>query len=107
MIRYDEKPFYLTEEQVKWVHDTYDSMSHEERIGQLFCPIVFTKDEQELKELVETKHRGGMLYREGPGEELRRAHEILQNASRIPLLTASNLEYGGNGSAIEGTYFGR
>ena len=24
-----------------------------------------------------------------------------------PLLTASNLEYGGNGSAIEGTYFGR
>lgn len=107
MIRYKEKPFYLTEEQVKWVEDTYDSMSHEERIGQLFCPIVFTKDEQELKELVQTKHIGGMLYREGPGEELRQAHEVLQNASRIPLLTASNLEYGGNGSAIEGTYFGR
>lgn len=107
MIRYKEKPFYLTDEQVKWVHDTYDSMSFDERIGQLFCPIVFTKNENELKELVETKHIGGMLYREGPGEEIRQAHKVLQDTSKIPLLTASNLEYGGNGSAIEGTYFGR
>lgn len=107
MIQYKENPFYLTEEQVQWVESTYDSMSLEEKIGQLFCPIVFTKDEKELKELVETKHIGGMLYREGPGEELRQAHKILQDASRIPLLTASNLEYGGNGSAIEGTYYGR
>lgn len=107
MIRYKENPFYLTEEQIAWVENTYESMSLEEKIGQLFCPIVFTKDEQELKDLVETKHIGGMLYREGPGEELRQAHKILQDASKIPLLTASNLEYGGNGSAIEGTYYGR
>lgn len=107
MIQYKENPFYLTEEQVQWVESTYDSMSLEEKIGQLFCPIVFTKDEKELKELVETKHIGGMLYREGPGEELRQSHKILQDASKIPLLTASNLEYGGNGSAIEGTYYGK
>lgn len=107
MIRYKENPFYLTDEQVQWVEKTYDSMSLEEKIGQLFCPIVFTKEEKELKELVETKHIGGMLYREGPGEELRQSHKILQDASKIPLLTASNLEYGGNGSAIEGTYYGR
>lgn len=107
MIQYKENPFYLTDEQVQWVESTYDSMSLEEKIGQLFCPIVFTKDEKELKELVETKHIGGMLYREGPGEELRQSHNILQDASKIPLLTASNLEYGGNGSAIEGTYYGR
>lgn len=107
MIAFDKKPFYLTKEQTAWVHDTYESMTLEEKIGQLFCPIVFTKDERELKDLVETKHIGGMLYREGPGEELRQAHKILQDASRIPLLTASNLEYGGNGSAVEGTYYGR
>ncbi|MCI6998256.1 MAG: glycoside hydrolase family 3 protein [Eubacterium sp.] len=107
MFDFKKKPFYLTDEQIMWVNDTYASMSLEEKIGQLFCPIVFTKDEKELRKLVETKHIGGMLYREGPGEELRRAHEILQDASRIPLLTASNLEYGGNGSAVEGTYFGR
>lgn len=107
MIKFKKNPFYLTDEQVKWVNDTYESMNQEERIGQLFCPIVFTKDESELRKLVETKHVGGMLYREGPGEEIRKAHEVLQGASKIPLLTASNLEYGGNGSAEEGTYFGR
>ena len=43
MIQYKENPFYLTEEQVQWVENTYDSMSLEEKIGQLFCPIVFRK----------------------------------------------------------------
>lgn len=107
MIDYKAKPFYLTDEQIRWVEDTYEAMSHKERIGQLFCPIVFTKDKEQLEELVHTKHIGGVLYREGPGEELRQAHKVLQDASKIPLLTASNLEYGGNGSAVEGTYFGR
>ena len=69
MIQYKENPFYLTEEQVQWVESTYDSMSLEEKNRTaFFVPIVFTKDEKELKELVETKHIGGMLYREGPGE---------------------------------------
>lgn len=107
MIDYKAKPFYLTDEQIRWVEDTYEAMSHKERIGQLFCPIVFTKDREQLEDLVHTKYIGGMLYREGPGEELRQAHKVLQDASKIPLLTASNLEYGGNGSAVEGTYFGR
>lgn len=107
MIKYTEKPFCLTGEQIEWVEKMYDSMTKEEKIGQLFCPIVFTKDEQELKDLVHNWHIGGMLYREGPGEELRQAHKVLQDNSKIPLLTSSNLEYGGNGSAVEGTYFGR
>ena len=107
MFDFKAKPFYLTDEQEQWVNDTYESMSTEEKIGQLFCPIIFTKDEQELRRLVQEKHIGGMLYREGPGEELRQAHKVLQDAAKIPLLTASNLEYGGNGSALEGTYFGR
>ena len=107
MIDYKGKPFYLTDEQIAWVENTWESMSLEEKIGQLFCPIVFTKDEKELRQLIQKRHIGGMLYREGPGEELREAHWVLQDESRIPLLTASNLEYGGNGSAVEGTYFGR
>lgn len=107
MIRYKEKPFYLTDEQIQWVENTYQEMTEDEKIGQLFCPIVFTKDEEELQQLVDTRHIGGVLYREGPGEELRQAHTKLQNFSKVPLLVASNLEYGGNGSAVEATYFGR
>lgn len=107
MINYRENPFYLDDRQIEWVEKTYESMSSDEKIGQLFCPIVFTKEEKELKKLAAERHIGGMLYREGPGAELRAAHEALQKAARIPLLAASNLEYGGNGSAIEGTYYGR
>ena len=51
MLDYKAKPFHLTDEEAKWVEDTYEGMSLEEKIGQLFCPIVFTKDEYELREL--------------------------------------------------------
>jgi len=107
MIQFRENPFYLTEKQVSWVYQTYDSMDLDEKIGQLFCPIVFTKNEQELIRLIQTTKMGGVLYREGAGEEIRIAHQILQENSKIPLFTASNLECGGIGSAVEGTFFGR
>jgi beta-N-acetylhexosaminidase len=102
-----EKPFYLSDEQIKWVEDVYEKMTIEEKIGQLFCPIVFSNDEEELKDLVHSKHIGGVLYREGKAVEIQNNHRVLQDAAKIPLLVASNLEYGGTGSAIEGTFFGR
>jgi beta-N-acetylhexosaminidase len=107
MINFKGNPFYLSDEDIKWIEETYGAMSLEEKIGQLFCPIVFTNKEEELKELVETKHIGGVLYREGVAKEIQNSHRLLQNYSKIPLLTASNLEMGGTGSAMEGTYYGR
>lgn len=107
MIDYKSNPFFLTDAEIEWVETSYNNMTLEERLGQLFCPIVFTKDKNELEEFIISKHPGGILYREGPGQELYDAHKILQEKSKIPLLIASNLEYGGNGSAVEGTYFGR
>lgn len=107
MIDFKGNPFYLSDEQIDWVETTYEEMSTDEKIGQLFVPVVFTQDPEELRNLVQNKHIGGMLYREGAGKELLASHKVLQDAAMIPLLTASNLEYGGNGSAVEGTYFGR
>lgn len=102
-----KKPFHLDDESIRWVKETYASMTLEERIGQLFCPIVFSSDETELQDLVKTKHIGGVLYREGPGQAIRENYKILQDASKIPLLTAANLEHGGNGAVAEGTFFGK
>ena len=107
MVDYKAKPFYLDEKAIDWVENTYEEMSLEEKIGQLFCPIEFSMDEQVLKQLVETKHIGGVLYRDGKAAEIQESHRILQKYSKIPLLTASNLEMGGTGSAVEGTYYGR
>ncbi len=107
MIDYKAKPFYLDDEDIRWLEETFESMDTEEKIGQLFCPIEFSTDENVLKELVETKHIGGVLFREGKAAEILGAHNCLQKYSKIPLLTASNLEMGGVGSALEGTYYGR
>ncbi len=107
MINFKDKPFNLTEEQIKWVESTYEKMTLDEKIGQLFCPVVFSKDETELKDFLDKYKVGGVLYREGPGEEIHAAHSFLQNESKLPLLIAANLEYGGNGSALEGTFYGR
>ena len=81
MIDYKANPFFLDDEGVEWVEKTYNSMNLDEKIGQLFCPIVFTKEKSELEAFVKKYHIGGMLYREGAGEEIRNAHEILQDAS--------------------------
>lgn len=107
MIDYKAKPFYLNEEDIAWVEKTYENMTTEERIGQLFCPIEMSNKEEELKKLVETKHIGGVLYRKGKGEEIQNCHRILQRYSKVPLLVASNLEMGGVGSVEEGTYYGQ
>ena len=36
MVDLRQKPYYLNEEQIKWVEDTIASMTVEEKIGQLF-----------------------------------------------------------------------
>ena len=36
MVDLRAKPFYLNEEQVQWVEDTYAQMTLDEKIGQLF-----------------------------------------------------------------------
>lgn len=107
MFDYKGKPFYLTDEDISWMESTYQDMSLQEKIGQLFCPIEVSSDEAQLKTLVQTKHIGGVLYRKGIAKEVQRNHRILQENSKVPIFTASNLEMGGVGSAEEGTYYGQ
>ncbi len=100
-------PFNLDDEAVKWVENTYNKMTIDERLGQLFSPIVFTSDEKELSDLVKNKHIGGVLYRPGVGADIQQNHRVLQNNAKVPLLLSANLEFGGTGSVVDGTYYGR
>lgn len=97
MIRYKEKPFYLTDEDIAWVEETLESMTLDEKIGQLFCLTDMITDPAALHELVERYHPGGFMYRAGDAREIQSAHRVMQSASRIPLLLGCNLESGGNG----------
>ena len=100
-------PFYLDEEQIRWVQTTLASMSEEEKIGQLFLPISYSGDENYLRFELLRFHIGGLLFKTSPAKEIRSALEFMQANSRIPLLCAANLEFGSTGFIEEGTMFGQ
>ena len=59
MIQYQEKPFYLNDEDIHWVEHTLASMTLEEKIGQLFCVTDMITDPEALKAFVQKYHIGG------------------------------------------------
>ena len=107
MFDYKAKPFYLKDEDIRWVEDTLASMTPEEKVGQLFCVTDMITDPDALRAFVEKYHPGGFMYRAGDAREIQNAQRVMQQASRIPLLLSCNLESGGNGIAPSGTFFGR
>ena len=106
MVNLKVNPFYLNDEQIKWVEDTLASMTLEEKAGQVFCPMGFTDDPGALRHMVCDIGVGAMMYRMGPAGYIQNTHRVIQSFARIPLLLAANTEAGGNGLALEGTGFG-
>ena len=107
IIDYKAKPFYLDDEAIRWVEETRDAMTTEEKIGQLFVPIGYSGDPAYLEGAMLRYHIGGILYRNGEGAEMQQTHRYLQMHSKVPLLIAANLEDGGYGIATDGTVFGK
>ena len=107
MIELSKKPFCLTEKQINNLHEIFSVMSLDEKIGQLFCPIGSSFDEEQIKEFIEKYKPGAMMYRPMESHKIKNIHENLQKYSKIPLMLAANLESGGNGICLDGTYFSR
>ena len=101
------KPFYLSDEDIKWVEETKASLTLDEKIGQLFFPIGYSPNEQYLQYEILSKNPGGLMFRTGKTEELFNAYSYLQTNSKVPMLLAANLEAGGDGIVLEGTAFGK
>ncbi len=101
-----KKPFCLNDTDIEWVEKTLEKMTLEEKIGALFCPIGYSTDPEYL-DMMLGFHIGGLFFRDGVGEEMRRTFEYAQNHSHIPLLIPSNLEAGGDGAATDGTPYGK
>lgn len=107
MVDLKANPFYLDDDQIKWVEETLTSMSDEEKIGQMFCPIGGNTQEEYLKGFIDEFKPGAMLYRPMPAKDVQKTHRLIQDTSKIPLLFGANLESGGNGICADGTYFSR
>lgn len=99
------KPFYLDDTAIEWVNNTLNGLTEDEKIGQLFFSIGFSTEKEYLNHL-RSLGIGGLFFRPGVAEEVQQTYEYMQRTSKVPLLTAANLEDGGNGSSLEGTAFG-
>ncbi|GAB4130209.1 MAG: glycoside hydrolase family 3 N-terminal domain-containing protein [Roseiflexaceae bacterium] len=103
MVDLTAKPFSLDAAGVAWVNRTIESMSLEEKIGQLFINLNTTFTPAYLDHILSTYHVGGMRFR-GTDAATAQAHiRHVQSKSKIPLLIASNPEMGGFGSINDGT----
>ena len=78
------KPFYLDEEAVHWVDKTLQSLSVEEKIGQLFVPLGYSGKPEYLESEILSRHVGGMMYRRGDPAETQEVFRYLQEHSRVP-----------------------
>ncbi len=104
MVDLKAKPYYLTDEDIKWVNDTIANMTDEEKVGQLFFQLTAGIDEEYLKELMEKYHLGGCRYNNMPGAAVQMQNRILQKYAKVPVFIACNTETGGNGACSDGTF---
>ena len=100
------KPYHLSESDITWVQETINSMSIEEKIGQLFVNMGASRTKEYLTEMVNNYHIGAVRYNPGKAEEVYDQNKILQENSKIPMLIAANTEAGGNGACTDGTEVG-
>ena len=91
-------PLYKDSIQMKWVDEKYNSMSLEEKVGQLFIVAAYTNrdavHENDIQKLIEEEHIGGLIFMQDQA-----AHQIeltnkFQSISKIPLLIGMDAEWG-------------
>ena len=86
------------ESQRQWVDSTYNQMSLEEKLGQLFIVDVFSSqsasETQKIKDLISEYKPGGVIFSKGgPQRQVKLTNEF-QSLSRVPLLIAMDAEWG-------------
>lgn len=107
MVDVRKTPFLLNAEQAAWVESTRDSLSLAEKAGQIFCVMGGDYAPDVLKEMVAAGKIGGVLFRPvKPGSQIAADFAPLDEAAKVPLLKAANLEEGGSGGMSDGTLFG-
>jgi beta-N-acetylhexosaminidase len=98
-------PFNLKSEDIEWVKETFDSLTIDEKLGQVFLPNISSLGfKGDLKDALKYKP-GGVYLHMSFGNFHRRKVRYLQENSNIPMLVCADLEFGGFGNTINGTFF--
>jgi beta-glucosidase-like glycosyl hydrolase/CubicO group peptidase (beta-lactamase class C family) len=95
------------EAQEKWVDSVYQSMSINEKVGQLYMVQVFSSQDEKTKQSIISQikeyHLGGIIYSKGGPVRQARLNNELQAASKLPMLIGMDAEWGLN-MRLDSTY---
>ncbi|MDR1883160.1 MAG: serine hydrolase [Prevotella sp.] len=93
--------FYRTVDFVRmnrWVDSIYNQMSPDERIGQLFMPVVAGDNtgtnKKKMLSLVNERHIGGILFSKGTPADQAELTNLAQGEAKIPLMISLDGEWG-------------
>lgn len=93
-----DSPLYKDSIQMKWVNEKYDSMSLEEKVGQLFIVAAYSNrdvvHENEIQALIEKEHIGGLIFMQDQAVHQIELTNKFQSVSKIPLLIGMDAEWG-------------
>ncbi|MGN0298002.1 MAG: glycoside hydrolase family 3 protein [Lachnospiraceae bacterium] len=103
---YTKKPFYLNQEDLSWVEETFAGMSLEEKLNQVFVDMLWNNTPKEVTAMQNKYQLGGFRYNNMSAEKLWEQNAAIQASSKIPTLIAANVEAGGNGAVSGGTKIG-
>ena len=106
MVNLKATPYFLSDEDIKWVEETIAGLSDEEKVGQLFFQLTSSPQEEHIKELTERYHLGGFRYNPMPGQMVQMQNRFIQQYSKVPAFIACNTEAGGDGACADGTFIG-
>ena len=90
-------PLYVNEAQIEWVNRTYDSMTLDQKIGQLFMVAAYSNKgsshESEIMNLIKNEQIGGLIFmQDDPERQIELINEY-QKSSTIPLLIGMDAEW--------------
>ncbi|RMA64243.1 beta-glucosidase-like glycosyl hydrolase [Ulvibacter antarcticus] len=84
--------------QQKWVDSIYGNMSLQEKVGQLFMPVIFSSDSKkktdQIKDLIANQYIGGLIFSKGGPKQQIKLNNEYQELSNIPMLMAMDAEWG-------------
>ncbi len=84
--------------QKKWVDSIYESMSLQEKVGQLFMADIFSSDPQEkidkIKDLISNYYIGGVIFSKGGPRRQAKLNNEFQKLSKVHLMVGMDAEWG-------------
>ncbi len=82
----------------RWVDSVLNTMSVEEKIGQLFVVATYSNQEEsdyrKMEEMIRKHHLGGLIFMQGNPQTQIRLINRYQKAAKIPLLISQDAEWG-------------